>query len=67
MAKTREKKLTYINDYNRNKTKVISIRLNTEKDAELIAIYQTIPNKREWLKKCLLEYSKQLGKITSHD
>lgn len=60
MAKTRESKLDYIKEYNRTRTKVISFRLNNENDAALIEIYETIPNKMEWFRQCLIEY----GRIT---
>lgn len=33
-----------------------TIRLHKERDADLIEVYKSIPNKREWIKKCLEEY-----------
>lgn len=37
-----------------------TIRLHKERDAELIEIYKSIPNKREWMKKCLEEYKQSM-------
>lgn len=38
-----------------NKEKMVSIafRLSKERDADLIAIYQSIPNKMEWFRQAL--------------
>lgn len=37
----------------------INIHLNKNTDADLIEIYQSIPNKRAWFKQALLDYAKQ--------
>lgn len=37
-----------------------TIRLHKERDAELIEIYKSIPNKREWIKKALEEYKQSM-------
>lgn len=34
----------------------VTIRLHNERDRELLEIYRSIPNKREWLKECLRRY-----------
>ncbi len=39
--------------FNREKMLSITFRLHRVHDAELIAIYEAIPNKAEWLRECL--------------
>lgn len=39
--------------FNREKMYSITFRLHRVNDAELIAIYESIPNKAEWLRECL--------------
>lgn len=44
--------------YNRNKMKSIAFRLHKESDAELIAIYESIPDKMEFFRSALRNYKK---------
>lgn len=39
--------------FNREKMVSISFRLHKENDADLIRIYESIPNKAEWFRECL--------------
>lgn len=39
--------------FNREKMYSITFRLHRANDAELIRIYESIPNKAEWLRECL--------------
>ena len=39
--------------YNREKMVAYTFRLAKERDADLIAIYQSIPNKMEWFRQAL--------------
>lgn len=41
------------NKYNKEKMIGITFRLAKERDADLIAIYQSIPNKMEWFRQAL--------------
>lgn len=44
--------------YNREKMKNISFSLHKETDKELIAIYESIPNKAEWFREALKKTGK---------
>ena len=44
--------------YNREKMKSIAFRLHKESDAELIAIYESIPDKMEFFREALKNYAK---------
>ncbi len=52
-------KSEYDKEYNRTHTTSCSFRLNNERDADLIEIYRSIPNKAEWFENCLREYKKR--------
>ncbi len=44
--------------YNREKMKSIAFRLHKESDAELIAIYESIPDKMGFFREALRNYAK---------
>ena len=44
--------------YNREKMKNISFSLHKETDADLIKIYESIPNKAEWFREALRKTGK---------
>lgn len=44
--------------YNKEKMKSISFRLHKESDADLIAIYEAIPDKMEFFREALKNYAK---------
>lgn len=44
--------------YNREKMKSIAFRLHKESDAELVAIYESIPDKMEFFREALRNYAK---------
>ena len=44
------------NKYNREKMKSIAFRLHKVSDADLIEIYESIPDKMAWFRQCLKEY-----------
>lgn len=48
-----EKKIAYINKWDKANRVSVSIRLRKREDAELIEVFRTIPNKAEWLRDCL--------------
>lgn len=41
--------------YLRNNMKSIAFRLSKKRDADLIEIYESLPNKMEWFRKALRE------------
>lgn len=45
--------------YNKERMKSISFRLHKESDAELIAIYEAIPDKMEFFREALRNYAKR--------
>ena len=54
-ASREKKRIRDLNYDKANKVRInISLNKNTEQD--YIGIYETIPNKREWFKECLLKY-----------
>ena len=61
MATTAKNKLDYIHRWNADKTKSISIRLHKVNDADLIEVWENIPNKSEWIKEKLREYRDKRG------
>ena len=56
MAKTTDKQLEYIKEWNKKNRKVLSVRLNKTADADLIEVFESIPNKSEWIRDCLRDY-----------
>ena len=56
-VKTDKKKMEYIKHWARKNQKSISFRLNIEKEKDLIAIFESIPNKADWFKDCLRNYA----------
>jgi hypothetical protein len=51
-------KRAYNLEYDRKNKVHICVKLNRSTDAELIEIYQSIPNKAQWIKDCLAEYGR---------
>ena len=49
-------KAEYDRKYKRQNIQNIAFSLHRETDAELIAIYKSIPDKAAWFRKCLMEY-----------
>lgn len=49
-----------VNRYNKKAMISIAFRLHRETDAELIAIYEAIPNKAEWFRQALRDTSVHL-------
>ena len=45
--------------YRREKMVGITFRLSKIYDQDLIDVYQSIPNKMDWFKKCLREYGEK--------
>lgn len=45
--------------YNREKMKSISFRLHRESDADLITIYESIPDKMEFFRQALRNWKKE--------
>lgn len=58
---TLSKKQEYNHIYRTEKTKCIAVRLRFDKDADYIKIYERIPNKAAFFRKCLRLYDE--GKI----
>jgi len=52
-------KKEYNDRYHKEKLKKVNIFLNKSTDAELIEVYESIPNKRQWFLDCLREYAKR--------
>ena len=53
------RKKEYDNKYRREKKLSIAFRLSRAYEADLIDIYESIPNKMEWFRWALLEYDKR--------
>lgn len=49
-------KTEYNKKYFKSNYKRINVNLNQQTEQEYIDIYESIPNKREWFKECLLRY-----------
>lgn len=56
MPKWAQNKKKYDQQYAKDHKRRIVIDLNRNTEPELIEIYESIPNKAEWFKKCLREY-----------
>lgn len=52
------KKKGYDREYRKNNMMSVAFRLSRANDADLIAIYDSIPNKMEWFRSCLKLYKK---------
>lgn len=52
----KKNKSEYNKKYFKENYKRININLNQQTEQEFIDIYESIPNKREWFKECLLRY-----------
>ena len=52
-TKQTPQKKAYDKEYRRTKMYAIAFRLSRENDADLIDIYQSIPDKTEWFRQCL--------------
>lgn len=50
------------NEYTKERTRCIGIRLRTQEDAEYIRIYESIPNKTQWFRKALEAYNRNANK-----
>ena len=51
--KKANKKIDYINRWDKENRVPVSIRLRKREDADLIEVFRSIPNKAEWLRSCL--------------
>lgn len=49
----------YDRQYQRENLKAFAVKLNRQTEARYIAIYEQIPNKREFLKACLDRYAEE--------
>ena len=46
-------------EYEKEHSISITLCMRREADAELIEVYQSIPNKTEWFRECLQKYKKE--------
>ena len=58
-AKSRKRKHDYDVKYDADNVVKLRVGLNKKKYADLIAVWESIPNKSQWLKDRLREYAKQ--------
>ena len=58
IPKWAQNKLVYDRKYVRENKIQVAIKLNKVTEPELVEIYQSIPNKSQWLKNCLRQYAK---------
>ena len=56
--KQTDSKKTYDKAYRQKAMMSVAFRLSRANDADLIAIYDSIPNKMEWFRSCLKSYKK---------
>ena len=59
--KQTDSKKTYDKAYRQKAMMSIAFRLSRSRDADLIEIYESIPNKMEWFRQCLTDYGKQVS------
>ena len=59
--KQTENKKTYDKAYRQKSMLSIAFRLSRVRDADLIEIYEKIPNKMEWFRQCLTDYGKHVS------
>lgn len=46
-------------EYEKEHSTTIAIHLRTDRDAELIEIYRSIPDKTDWFRDCLRKYKEE--------
>ena len=56
-----DKGIEYNLEYKRNMMLSVGFRLHRKSDADLIEVYQSIPDKSEWFRECLREYKNKTG------
>lgn len=67
MPKWAMNKLKYDANYARKNIKSCTIRLNKITEPELCEIFDRIPNKADWFRRCLLAYAAEHPKITNNE
>lgn len=60
-------KKEYDNKYKREKKLCIAFRLSRQYDADLIDIYESIPNKMDWFRWALREFDSRRKKLRNSD
>ena len=61
MSRDLKKKYAYDQQYHKDKTTVVHVRLNIEKDADILAYLSAIPNKQGHIKHLLRQRMEQSG------
>lgn len=56
VRKASRKQQEYVKAYCKQFQKAINFRLSKKNEADLINIFESIPNKAEWFKECLRNY-----------